>query len=442
MNFLVKITNKNLGLSVISLEWYHTQCLLHLSNSIAYSEVNIRINTLYQNLAEIYNATHLPIQIKKYLQASTAILPQFYVIPKVHKTPWASRPIVPSHSWITSKVAEVVDYCLQPLLADFPTILSSSKEIIEKLHQVKSFADCYIITGDVIAMYTNINPFHAIEELRKLITRDLQKIKKSNLIQMIEFVLLNNFFKYQNKVYYQNSGLAIGVACAPVIANLFCGIYEKHAFKYRSKVQFYGRYIDDILCLFKGTEIEVKQWMLKWKLPGLDIKWEYSNTAAIFLDIELLIINNRLVTRVYKKILNKHMYIPFSSAHPLSVKKAFVKAERMRYSIICSQTEDIKSCEMNLYLNLLKRGYPQKILGEWFHETLAKVEKPIPKLILKSKYNPIWEYIRIGPIKNFLLESGENLDFETLVLSLKRGRSLYDIYNIYNLTLSTALELE
>ena len=441
--YLVKITDKNLGLSVVSLEWYTTQCRIHLSNSIAYKESEIGIQSLLRELQEISTLAHTPSAIRRYIQASTMQLPKFYVIPKVHKTPWSSRPIVPSHSWITSRVAEVVDYALQPLIPLFPSILTSSKEVKKKLQKVKSFENCWIVTGDVVAMYTNIEPFAAINSIRTILQRENKGIRKSNLVRMIEFVLLNNFFKYEEKTYYQTTGLAMGVACAPVIANLFCAIHEREHLKYRSKVQFYGRFIDDLLVIFKGTESELLNWLDTWKLPGLDIKWEYSKEQAVFLDIELQIKNDELVTRVYNKVLNKYMYIPFSSAHPLSVKRAFVKAERTRYKTLCSLEQDYKACESKLLNNLLRRGYPRKVLGEWFKDSLQTIERPIPKLVLKSQYNPIWEYIRIGPIKDILQEYQEDdLELDSLVTSLKKGKSLYDTLNFYNITLLNTLELE
>ena len=441
--YLVKITDKNLGLSVISLEWYQAQCLLHLSNSFAYKEEDIHISSLFRELNEIATSRYLPSTIRSYIQASTSTLPRFYVIPKVHKIPWSSRPIVPSHSWITSKVAEVVDYALQPFISRYPSILSSSKEVIEKLPKIESLANCWIVTGDVVSMYTNIQPEAAVEAIRSIYGRESKGIRKSDLVRMIQFVLYNNFFRYGKKTYWQTSGLAMGVACAPVIANLVCAVYEKERLKYRSNVKFYGRYIDDILVFFQGTESELQHWIKSWRLPGLEIKWEYSRTKAVFLDIELLLQDERLTTRVYNKMLNKHMYIPFSSAHPLSVKRAFVKAERTRYKLLCSHDSDRKACESKLYCNLLRRGYPSKLLGEWFRDELKPVDRPIPKLVLKSQYNPIWEYIRIGPVREILRESQDrDLGLDTLVLSLQRGRCLYDRFNLYNLTLLDALELE
>lgn len=71
-------------------------------------------------------------------------------------------------------------------------------------------------------MYTNIDPFKVINALRILIKRVSQKIRKSYLTRMAELMLLNSLFTYENSIYYQTSGLAMGIACTPVIANLFC----------------------------------------------------------------------------------------------------------------------------------------------------------------------------------------------------------------------------
>ncbi|EKD16963.1 hypothetical protein MBM_04540 [Drepanopeziza brunnea f. sp. 'multigermtubi' MB_m1] len=204
-NYLVKITDKNLGLSVISLDWYKEQVAIHMSNTKAYTLLDFIPISLGKQLEEIYESPYLPASIKKYIRASTNDLPTFYVIPKVHKHPWASRPIIPSHSWITSRVAEVIDYALQPELPNFPSVLTSTQDFLTKIRKVDSFDGCWIVTGDVTAMYTNIDPFRAIDSIKTIIGRASKGIRKSDLTKMMEFVLLNNFFKCQDKIYQQRS---------------------------------------------------------------------------------------------------------------------------------------------------------------------------------------------------------------------------------------------
>src|SRR6202043_4037512 len=53
--------------------------------------------------------------------------PNFYVIPKIHKTPTAYRPIVPCHSCVQEPAAKVVSKYFKLLLAGFPTVIQGSK---------------------------------------------------------------------------------------------------------------------------------------------------------------------------------------------------------------------------------------------------------------------------------------------------------------------------
>jgi hypothetical protein len=439
--YLVKITDKNLGLSVISLSWYLDQCKTHLSNSIAYRKEMINLSQLQKDLDLIAESATLPAAIRKYLKTSENKLPRFHVIPKVHKTPWSSRPIVPSHSWITSKASEVVDYCLKPLLSKYPMVLDSTKSFLERISTIKDVSNCWLVTGDVTAMYTNINPFKAIEVIGTMLSRENRRVRKKDLLELIQFVLLNNFFEFQGTTFCQTSGLAMGTACAPTIANLYCADYEKKRLWTHTKVKAYGRYIDDIFFIFQGSENELHEFLSHWKLPGLDITWQWSQSKTVFLDVELSIEKGRLVTRLFQKILNKHLYIPFSSAHPLSVKKAFVKAERIRYRMICSEAEDWTSAEHRLRANLLRRGYPNRLLERWFNDDLRPVVRPVPKIILSSEYNPVWEFIKMGPIREILsqCESADFNELDSLVLSLKRGLNMSDIYNMNNMTILNSL---
>ena len=435
--YLVKATDKNLGLCVVTLDWYKEQCSIHLRNTVAYSDKNeIDMFGIRHALLDILDSQYLPASIKKWILSTTEDMPKFYVLPKVHKSPWASRPIIPSHSWITSRVAEVVDYCLQPYLTRFPTILNSTQEFISKLRQLSLPENCWLVTGDVTAMYTNIPSPEAIDVVGSILDRESQRVRKSDLLEMIRFVLENNWFTFGGNSYHQVSGLAMGVACAPVIANLYCGVYEKSRFKYRSRFVFYGRYIDDIFAIVRGTREEVDSLLRSWRMYNLKITWNVSNDRLSFLDVEVLLKGIQLVTRVSTKVLNKHMYIPFSSGHPVSVKRAFVKAERMRYHRICSSSVDAIALERELFLNLLRRGYPKKVLEVWFRDALTSRQRPEPKLVLSSEYNPVWEYIRMGPVKEILKEvSTEDFDgLDSIVTSLKRGQNLMDLFCRINMT--------
>lgn len=97
------------------------------------------------------------------------------------------------------------------------------------------------------------------------------------------------------------------------------------------------------------------------------------------------------------------VYIPWSLAYPLYVKKGFVKAELIRLAMICSRPEYFADARQEFYSNFRRRGYPVETLRKWF--TLVqyddrplilipkKKEKEFALLMLSGHYNPVWDYI-------------------------------------------------
>ncbi|KAI0994496.1 hypothetical protein K3495_g13686 [Podosphaera aphanis] len=442
--YLVKTTDKNLGLAVVTLDWYRKQCDLHLSNTLAYQRRTIPLNWPYLN-ERMEHALTFPMadNIREYLETYDTQIPKFHVLPKVHKKVWASRPIIPSHSWITSRASEVLDYFLQPCVKQFNFILDSSKKFLEQLRMVESFEGCILVSGDVRAMYTNINPDAAIKVCCDALSKsDLKGTSVAALHNLLIVVLHHNYFQYNDQIYKQLTGLAMGTACAPAVANLFVAYHERYVLpKFAHKIMYYGRYIDDIFMVIKGTEKDLPSILPFLEAPGLEIEWESSATSLSFLDVSVNIVQNRLVTDLFKKRLNKHMYIPYSSAHPLNVKKAFVKAERTRIDLICSLPHLRRAAERNFYQALYCRGYPTNILDKWFRLELTPREaRENPVYILPSVYNPVWEYISMQKCEEAFHESLQSTDLEeqirmSLILSLRRSRNLYDLYSRHNLTL-------
>ena len=448
--YLVKITDKNLGLAIVTEDWYNLHCEEHLRNAVAYQKQQVfsAEDLLVSFKEEIHNLNLVPA-ILRYLETSTAEFPKFHLIPKVHKTPWASRPIIPSHSWATSRASEVVDYFLQPILLSIPIVLQSTLDFMQKLKKVSlPKEECWLLTGDVKAMYTNIPPDAAVDAVDSALRKDsYEGNSKRSILKLLRFVLANNFFTYHNDTYWQKSGLAMGTACAPAVANIFCAKHEMEMAPNFPEIVFYGRYIDDIFMIMKGSKEDVDLFTRLWFIPGLEISWESSKDSVHFLDVVINLTKDGLVTDLHQKGLNKHMYIPFSSGHPLSVKKGMVKAERTRYRMICSEEFSRLKAEKHLKLNLLRRGYPLALLDKWFSLELKPRERTENILLLPSQYNPVWEYINVQRLEDAFWSkilsdpSAGYLKglYGNITLGLKRGWNMYDIYNRSNLAILSSM---
>jgi len=457
---LVKLTDKNLGLAVFTKTWYDTQVLKMLTDTSVYVPVfEVPAESLRKRLWELLPSWDLPNQMDKYIRAKTDIqVPEFHGIPKVHKEPWALRPIVPSHSWVTTTCSEVLDHLCRPLLDLFPWVVDSTKEVIGQIEKVVVTDDkpVWIITGDVTACYTNIPPkacANVMSGFWKTYRHD-SSIKRSTIKAMVKFIMENSFLSYRGQPFRQVQGLAMGTACAPCLANLYMAYYEMKAkVVHQDGVLLYVRYIDDILCLFQGTREEVTDFMTRYSLGPLNVTWSVSGKRNEFLDIELIReaqLGLRAVhTRLFRKPLNRHLYIPWSSAHPLHVKKGFVKAELIRLAMICSRLEYFTDARQEFYGNLRRRGYPAETLREWFTVVqyrdrplflFRKEKKEFAPLMLPGHYNPVWDYIDVKQVISAARRSWVTVEElppsleEPLIRSLGKTMSLFDLMSSWNKT--------
>jgi len=459
---LAKLTDKNLGLAVFPLDWYDTTVLQMLSDVSVYCRTDsIPASELVKKLGKGIPKWRLPHQMENYLRTRIKlVVPEFHCIPKVHKNPWALRPIVPSHSWVTTSTSEVLDHLLQPLLEHFPWVVASSKDVILQLEKVRvtETAPVWIMTGDVTSFYTNIPPAECASVIAGAwkLYQHSSAIPFSSIKQMVQFVMDNNFFGYRGQTFRQVKGLAMGTSCAPVLANIYAAYFERKArVVHREGVLLYVRYIDDILCLFQGTKEEAVAFTQKFRLGSLEVRWDASPLRKEFLDIELIRGSQPLGlrachTRLFRKEMNRFLYIPWSSAHPSHVKKGFVKAELTRFAIICSTPVFFAEARQEFYGNLRRRGYPAKTLIEWFKQVQYD-DRPallLPKrqeeggapLMLSGHYNPVWDYVDVKEVLtaarvHWAKEELPSSLQEPLIRSLGRTTSLFDLVSTWNKTL-------
>ena len=126
---------------------------------------------------------------------------------------------------------------------------------IEQWNNEGPFPDAHLVTLDVVGLYTNI-PHNEIKEAVSSFLESGHyqgKIPPLNTIMdIINFVLDNNFFSFENKFYHQIFGTAMGTPMAPTVANLFMGWLEKKLLANSPVIieeRWWKRFIDDIFLL-------------------------------------------------------------------------------------------------------------------------------------------------------------------------------------------------
>ena len=229
----------------------------------------------------------------------------------------------------------------------------------------------------------------------------------------------------------------MGTSCAPSFANVNLDMKESEVNEVRDLwfpsfgdgakgnerstrqdgLILYVRYIDDIFLVFKGTKAACQSCLdgLSFKLKPFTIGWEINlcREPKSFLDVEFFFDQGygpvEVQTRVYRKRMNQHQYILWSSAHPDAVKKAFIKVEITRYMIISFIKNLFEERVSKFMLALGRRGYPLQRLRVWrkqvkYEDRLRSLSKRKDagarglSLMLLSSYDEVWEYIDLRSV--------------------------------------------
>lgn len=468
--FLVKLTDKNLGLAVVEKNWYIRNCRKMLSDHTTYRKVDYNelpkaIDWIQRSFAELLEEFVLPSEVEEFLNRWTddRSLPQFHGIPKVHKEVWSLRPIVPSHSWATKRFSEVADFLLRQCIKEvLPWCIESTRVLMQKLgeHSIIRSDNVWLVTGDVQSFYTNVPIDETVEEISQTLgSREFDGISTDILYWLLTIVMKCNLFEFDGDLYHQTEGVAMGTSCAPAFANLSLGFKELKSQMLSTSdtgLAFYVRYIDDIFLIYKGTRQACETWLGEFTphLAPYTISWDIrsSRQATPFLDAEFFFRQGHgplgIQSRVYRKRMNKHQYIPWSSAHPEAVKRAFVKAELTRFVTISSSRDLFEERVEEFTEALGRRGYPADTLQRWrrlvhyddrqFILSSRKDTAAGLPLMLPSSYDEVWEYVDVRSVFQTMRRTWESAGplpsslQGPLVKSLRRTENLFDKISGWN----------
>jgi len=483
-NLLLLTTDKNLGCALVTRDWYidNTQKFLDLTPQFVprssfewtdacidtISDISLFVET-YSNVLNQINEM-IPEFILSKLPAEDAIhqmkAPTFKGLPKIHKKPWAFRPIIPCHSVPQAPLGIFLDWFLKPVLNSLPTVLNGSKELAIKLRdlnvklnslQIHSSRRLYVITGDITAFYTNV-PRELVEkevlkkwsefvmtvdnELYESVSgTDIRGLWEPMLTDALRIAGGNLYYEFNNTYGEQTDGLAMGVPHSPLLANIFgfqCEIDEVNRLKAEGVLHFFGRYIDDAICIIEASNAqEALMQARRIKYTPCHIGWEVAERSAPFLDSEITVVKRSDMTwnvhwQIYRKALNHFERIPWASAHPYVVKRGTFYGELSRLATLSSEYSMYLYAIEEAMLIYRRRGYPESILLKWleakkllawnnrFSEREQKVD-PDKSWFLKSIFNEAWEEFPLKELETTVKSHFQNSSSDLVNTWLMQG---------------------
>ena len=87
----------------------------------------------------------------------------------------------------------------------------------------------------------------------------------SDLYNLLECSLRQNFFEFNHNLYEQKFGLAMGSPLSPFLPELFLDNFEKNIISkeqlFQKHILIWRRYVDDVFVLFRGNAADVDNFL-------------------------------------------------------------------------------------------------------------------------------------------------------------------------------------
>jgi hypothetical protein len=348
---------------------------------------------------------------------------------------------------------------MKELLPLIQSYTKNSTDIIQDLRELTLPENATLFLADAKSMYTNIDTSLGLETLKDFLLKNSTGISTTfptNLfLQIMELVMRNNIFSFQDTYWLQTSGTAMGTPVACAYATITYGHYENSILlpNFKSNLLYYQRYIDDIFGIWipstAGNNAETWESFKNQLNSWGSLKWviEEPSLNTNFLDLTLSISESKILTKTFQKDMNLYLNIPASSAHPPSCLKGLIMGE-MRHYWIQTNKDNFEAMLSKFILRLTERGH--------------KIENLIPILVqapasLDSSTTPHhssrtnddqtlylhWSYHPHG-IQNTKLHQLYNkylapvLNYDNMVIAMSRPSNLKDLLTKAALTPTTS----
>ncbi|XP_073398705.1 uncharacterized protein [Dendrobates tinctorius] len=340
---------------------------------VSHNSLNSIINKIKPIIEHHIGVGTIDKKTGDFLLNSDSITPIFYILPKIHKRleKPPGHPIVSSTESILSPPAMFLEKILTPLVKTTRSYLKDTNEFITLIKSLGSLPpSSFLVTWDVNSLYTSITHEKGLRATETLMEKAGIRIR--NLCSdLLELVLKENYFLFQDTFYVQKQGTAIGSHVAPPYAIAYMASFEEdYIYTHPLYTQYsiaWLRFIDDIFCVWNGpldTLIQFDHYINNvW--PELKFTLQHDIDKMHFLDT--LISKDSLETLkidLYVKPTDRNSILHFDSFHPSTVKRSIPRSQNCRIDRIVSEDTTKADRLTDMTRKFTERGYPDKLITE------------------------------------------------------------------------------
>ena len=290
-----------------------------------------------------------------------------------------------------------------------------------------------MVSFDVCSLFTNI-PLETIDIAVNVILENNVgiKITKKELKQLFIYATSKTHFLFNDSIYDQIDGVAMGSPLAPVLANLFMGHYEHKWIQGYSGIGpgHYRRYVDDIFALFETEEqADLFFSYLNKQHPNISFTIEKQENGKLpFLDVLLTKEGEIFSTSVYHKSTYTGLLTNYLSFTSFSYKVSLIKTLIDRTYKICGSWVQFNTEILQLTEIFKRNRFPDFLISKTIKTYLNKkmscqlvtdnTDKPDLRYF-KLPYTGLYAKIAQNKINKLIYKFCKNIDIKIVYTSSK-----------------------
>ena len=237
-----------------------------------------------------------------------------------------------------------------------------------------------MVSLDVVSLFTNVPLDYTINLILKKVYEEKAistKLSKKDFKTLLELCTKCMHFSYNNDIYKQVDGVAMGSPLGPVLANVFMVELENTLVrKLMDKMNLWYRYVDDTFTFIKEGEIDNVKEILNNFHSSIKFTHESEKNGEIaFLDVKVIKkLGGTFETDVYRKKTDSSVYLNWNSFSPKIWKIGTLKGLTRRAHLICSSEVLVKKeLKFLKYVFTKINGYPSKVVYKTFREISKQI---------------------------------------------------------------------
>ena len=368
-------------------------------------EIASQLNDIMTN-GQIDNATRLR------LSPTQTQIPRMYGVVKIHKKDYPLREIVDANGGAAKPIDNYIAKIMKRYVGQTPHHVENTTDFAEKIKNVKIEEDEIMVSYDIVALYPSVPQNEAIDLLNDLLHNDQNlheatHMTPTQIIQLFKTIVKQTYFMFNQTLYVQIDGLAIGAATSGFAANIFMEQLEKKALAtFTAPPDLWLRYVDDTFTKLKKDNVSNFMTHLNEQHPRIKFTTEQEEQRKIaFLDT--------LVHRkqdgstklsIYRKPTHTDQYLNWNSSHHLSQKTGIFRTFQHRINTIITEEDDKEAERAHVKKALRRCGHPNWTMNPKTDdkkkeklETIKKISIPYAKGT-SERLSRVFRQYKIGVI--------------------------------------------